>query len=632
MVLKVPLKSIVIFSVLSFVIGLSVGMLVLYPLHFQAWLRENYGVSSVSELNKILSPYMRMQIREGYSLNELTFLFSQTVLAVLLISTRFWKNDKHRLSRKILLAVVFVGFLGGCFSGDRVNLVSAQTATYVVNPEGAFVKDFSYLIYSLNGNAYAVNGLYGTVPDKGTDAASVVRNVVEVLEDGKIFFKTGTYIFESYVSTGWGNSIAGVYITNKGSISIECEAGVKFIAGNATNLTPFWVDSVDFFKWVGGEIDANRDQQTWSGVFPYNQYALFIRNVKTSIVKDLLCKNALTDNLVITGDDSQPTKICIIENVYSENAQYDGLLLSDNGESSILYAYISDFFDTLSDSVSIELLNRVYVQASRIKSVNSKRGIAASNLYTSIDQLYINSTVAEAIMRGEGDVDVDLRINNFKIENTGDLSLRVNNPTGKGFIIHVSNGKIYNSRTWQLTEQTTLYMTNVHIVNAKGHALYVPSTGANSELYLSDVHIVNSTLDSFVISADNCYLHFDGGEVKNNNGWGVWAKDSTTGEIRNVIFSNNPNGHIYAPNVVKKYNIGFLTENSGNATILAGNTYVDVAHGLSITPDINKFDITPKDNLAGRSWWISNVNATHFRINLSSSDTVNHSFGWSYED
>jgi len=212
MVLKVPFKSIVIFSVLSFVVGLSVGMFVTYPLHFQAYLRENYGVGSLSELNRILSPHL--QLREAYGVNELVFLSSQAVLVALLVSTRFWKNDKHRLSRKILLIVIFVAFLGGCFSGDRVSLVSAQSATYVVSPEGAFVKDFSYLVYSLNGNAYAVNGLYGTVSYKGVDASAVIHQALNATQEGTVFIKSGYY-----------NLSETLKISSK---SLVCEHGTVF--------------------------------------------------------------------------------------------------------------------------------------------------------------------------------------------------------------------------------------------------------------------------------------------------------------------------------------------------------------------------------------------------------------------
>lgn len=67
---------------------------------------------------------------------------------------------------------------------------------------------------------------------------------------------------------------------------------------------------------------------------------------------------------------------------------------------------------------------------------------------------------------------------------------------------------------------------------------------------------------------------------------------------------------------------------SGSATITAGNTYVDKAHGLSSTPDINKIKPTALDDLGGRSVWITDVGATTFRINISSMDLTDHNFGY----
>lgn len=67
---------------------------------------------------------------------------------------------------------------------------------------------------------------------------------------------------------------------------------------------------------------------------------------------------------------------------------------------------------------------------------------------------------------------------------------------------------------------------------------------------------------------------------------------------------------------------------SGSATVTAGNTYVDKTHGLGTTPDENKIKLTSKDDLGGRSVWISNVGNTTFRINISSMDTEDHTFGY----
>jgi len=74
---------------------------------------------------------------------------------------------------------------------------------------------------------------------------------------------------------------------------------------------------------------------------------------------------------------------------------------------------------------------------------------------------------------------------------------------------------------------------------------------------------------------------------------------------------------------------GPKTEASGTATIPAGGSYASVTHGLAWTPKTIR--ILPLDNLGSRSFWVSNVTSTSFRINISSTDTVDHSFAWEAE-
>jgi len=79
-----------------------------------------------------------------------------------------------------------------------------------------------------------------------------------------------------------------------------------------------------------------------------------------------------------------------------------------------------------------------------------------------------------------------------------------------------------------------------------------------------------------------------------------------------------------------KDNQWFVTENSGTATIIAGNTYVDVTHDLDITPDLERIGLTPQTDLEGRDIWVSNATSTTFRINISSVDTKDNVIGWRY--
>jgi len=75
---------------------------------------------------------------------------------------------------------------------------------------------------------------------------------------------------------------------------------------------------------------------------------------------------------------------------------------------------------------------------------------------------------------------------------------------------------------------------------------------------------------------------------------------------------------------------GELTENSGTAIIAAGETYVDVSHGLSMIPTLERIGLTPQTDLEGRDIWVSNATRTTFRINISSVDTKDNVIGWRY--
>lgn len=85
------------------------------------------------------------------------------------------------------------------------------------------------------------------------------------------------------------------------------------------------------------------------------------------------------------------------------------------------------------------------------------------------------------------------------------------------------------------------------------------------------------------------------------------------------VFRIDKDGKVYFP----------LSRADGSATVTAANTYVAVTHGLASTPAIGDIQITPQGSLLGRTYWASDVGASTFRINISTSDTIDHAFSWS---
>ena len=72
--------------------------------------------------------------------------------------------------------------------------------------------------------------------------------------------------------------------------------------------------------------------------------------------------------------------------------------------------------------------------------------------------------------------------------------------------------------------------------------------------------------------------------------------------------------------------VGEDFKNSGTATITAGNTSVDVTHGLAGTP--TRVYLTPTTDTAGKRYWVSAKGSTTFTITIDSSHTADISFDW----
>lgn len=120
------------------------------------------------------------------------------------------------------------------------------------------------------------------------------------------------------------------------------------------------------------------------------------------------------------------------------------------------------------------------------------------------------------------------------------------------------------------------------------------------------------------------------------------AKDNVTGDPVLYEFAGTVNGTVvlngyglYKNNFTGVWINGANPEYikytiySSSSSITAGNTYVNVTHGLASTPTTVR--VTPTSNLGTRSFWVDTKGATTFRININSSDVIDHTFDWEAE-
>lgn len=84
-------------------------------------------------------------------------------------------------------------------------------------------------------------------------------------------------------------------------------------------------------------------------------------------------------------------------------------------------------------------------------------------------------------------------------------------------------------------------------------------------------------------------------------------------------------------NVLVRDNLGYVTENSGTATILSGNTSITITHGLDVTPTIDDISVILGEsptNDPGNTW-VDTITSTQFNFNCRNDPGVsNLDLGW----
>jgi len=119
-----------------------------------------------------------------------------------------------------------------------------------------------------------------------------------------------------------------------------------------------------------------------------------------------------------------------------------------------------------------------------------------------------------------------------------------------------------------------------------------------------------------------------------------WANDGTS-TIENVVMTGNTvrgykdlawlgtSTNFTITNLRAEHNIGMDLDNEGTAEILSGNTSIDVTHGLNLTPTIHDIFVTLTSSLgSANNFWIDNIGANTFKINLDADPLATVGFAW----
>jgi len=147
----------------------------------------------------------------------------------------------------------------------------------------------------------------------------------------------------------------------------------------------------------------------------------------------------------------------------------------------------------------------------------------------------------------------------------------------------------------------------------------INDNGAGKPNNFDGIHLGNPTSNTIIIGCDIW------NKVTSNQRYAIYEEP---GSDYNIIAYNRvqgATGAIYRSGVHTKVvgNIGYTTENSGTATIPAGQTRVTVSHGLALAP--SKVLVTPYGNARV---WVENITNTSFDIVTDTAPTADLTVAW----
>ena len=340
------------------------------------------------------------------------------------------------------------------------------------------------------------------------------------------------------------------------------------IESNCLNIT------VKNFQIFDNNFDVDGDNSTIDNCFFKNSTIIF--RGKLSSLNNSNLENSFL-SFTANGGSVLGNKFFNITSPYA-------LVTSTNSNLDILIS--NNIFEN-SENGFINILN-----TSRVSIINNKFLKSAT----------VTNTSGPIVISQSNNI---LISNNYFFDSSASM-IRITT----GSLIFISNNYF---ESYRLTGIDSNPSTNTDIVNNK----FTGTTQSNGRAIL--VRSSSSNIN-----------------VKGNFMTGQDARIEVTGTTAtNIVLDNN---YLSSINIASGLlaqtrtlrNIGYVTENSGSATITSLNTSVVVNHGINRLPSLSNISITPQNSLGNSSkFWISNVTTTQFTINVDvSPSSIDAIFSW----
>ncbi len=446
---------------------------------------------------------------------------------------------------------------------------------------------------------------------------------------GKVHLLEGTFTITSGLTISSNNII----LSGSGDATHVIGSGTAGSIHTGVDVTGDHVTIRDFF------FDGNTNIISYQIVIHNNQY---------SKVEDMTICCSRTDGIVFGPNttDGIATNNFLYNHYNPDNVSdhTSSLEVEDGAERIILsnnkiYNSDSGFFPHTHAGynavIDIVFSNNILLNGPNAADLTST-GIFINNAETdSLDGLIIaNNIIDGGRMQTEGRMNLLIEGNVFKNSistaipviylQTDVTAVITNNIISGG-----GNAGIQNYASSTIISNNQIYNNNLEGV--------ILEESADNVTVIGNV-IKNNGVTGYKYGIDvqgADYVLIEGNQIFDDVGAQEWGMKIRTGSTNTLVIGNSITGNFVGQiwnevtDAIIKNNIGYATATSSTATITSGNTYIAITHGLDITPTADLISVTPTNNLGAASeFWISDIGATTFRINVDTDPLADATFSW----
>jgi len=502
-----------------------------------------------------------------------------------------------KLSLKTYAIALIIAFFVGLVLGGAI-VYSQSSNENITIVSGSFTETASYIIFKVGDTIYAKNGTTGEIEFSGTDASQVIQSAINALSNGgKIFFKRGTYEISSSILAKSNIEIVG---EGEGTI-LKMQDNANLIFG----IIKIYYERSNV-KIRNLVLDGNKAGQT------DESYCIAIRRSSNILIESCTLKNAYTAAIrfYTASGETKNNKIIIRNNIFEDNN--------------------CDIYDDTYGSEDVVVIGNIFSGADEysIRIFNSDRWIVAKNRFIlknegvefvtsgAMNQIIGNTfvwsenppTYARAILLGaEASADKFTEkfiVSDNVIDGTGTTAELC------GIYMHGYNGQP-TVRDGTITGNVIINMTYGIVATYPSHIDIISNTIKDCD---KGIRLVSCSYNKI---CDNIIVECETGVSEES------LSDHNVIESNYIINSTTAIVKVGANTEVRR-NKGYITENSGTATISAGSTSVTVNHGLAGTPTV--ITVTPSADIG--DVWVDSVTSTSFTIHCETAPSSDVTVYW----